>query len=112
MRDSRARRLLAGTLAAALASTAPAAWAGTASGDRRADAPVSHSHSVEPGVQAVAPADDDDLFSELAKNEDEGLARHVAGDLSTGEIILVVLLLIFLFPIGLIVLIILLVTDD
>jgi hypothetical protein len=48
------------------------------------------------------------LMSDLARVEDEGLTRHRAGGhWERHEIVIVVLLMIFLFPIGLIVLIVL-----
>jgi hypothetical protein len=51
-----------------------------------------------------------DPLDSLARHEDRSLERQRAsGEWSTGEIVVVVLLLIFLFPIGLIVLIILLI---
>jgi hypothetical protein len=49
-------------------------------------------------------------LSDLAAIEDEGLTRHAAGEWSDSEVVVVILLLIFLFPIGVIVLIILLCT--
>src|ERR1022692_4602167 len=48
-------------------------------------------------------------LSDLARLEDESLAKHTAGEWSDAEVILTLLLLIFLFPIGLIVLIVLLI---
>lgn len=50
-------------------------------------------------------------LSALAGIEDETLARHSAGEWSDSEVVMVILLLVFLFPIGLVVLIILLCTD-
>jgi len=51
-----------------------------------------------------------DPLDALARHEDRTLERQRAsGEWSTGEIVVVVLLLIFLFPIGLIVLIVLLI---
>lgn len=68
---------------------------------------TSQASSTKPATPSVAK---DDL-DEFAQAEDESLADHRASgeEWSTGEIIVVVLLLIFLFPIGLIVLIILLI---
>ena len=55
-----------------------------------------------------------DMLDALARDEDESLAKHRAsGERWTdGEVILVVLLLIFVFPVGLIVLIVLLIVKS
>lgn len=50
-------------------------------------------------------------LSALQGLEDESLAPHKAGEWSDTEVVMVILLLVFLFPIGLIVLIVLLCTD-
>lgn len=56
-------------------------------------------------------ADQDQLFRDLQSCEDEKLETRAAGEWSDSEVLLVVLLLIFLFPVGVIVLIVLLCTD-
>ena len=68
--------------------------------------------STEPSRTAPAPKTErDDVLRELESREDESLASHRASGWSTLRWVVVILLLIFLFPIGLIVLIILLIVD-
>jgi hypothetical protein len=99
---SRARRLLfAVALAAATLFSGTLARA-TDRPEARAAAPAS-----------VASPEVTRTMDDLASVEDENLARAKAGaHWTNGEIIVTVLLLIFLFPIGLIVLIVLLIKND
>lgn len=63
-------------------------------------------------VVDAAPTTTDALFEDLAAVEDPALADHVgAGSLSAGELALVIVFLILLFPVGIILLIIFLVDD-
>lgn len=59
----------------------------------------------------AAPTTTDDLFDDLAAVEDPTLADHVAAGLSAGELALVIVFLILLFPVGIILLIVFLVDD-
>lgn len=68
-----------------------------------------------PAVErAVAPTDDvATLFDDVAEAEDPALADHVAaGSLTAGELALVIIFIILLFPVGIILLIIFLIDDD
>lgn len=62
-------------------------------------------------VDDAAPATTDDLLADLAAAEDPALADHVAAGLSAGELALVIVFLILLFPVGIILLIVFLVDD-
>jgi hypothetical protein len=69
--------------------------------------------TTTPRVTDAAPTTTDELFDDLAAAEDPALADHVAGgSLSAGELALVIVFLILLFPVGIILLIIFLVDDD
>jgi hypothetical protein len=97
-RSRRAFDLLA-ALAVAAASTFLPVWTA-----RAAETPSAASSSTD----ARAPAASiDRSLDDLAAAEDEKLAEQKAGRWRDGEIVCVVLLLIFLFPIGLIVLVVL-----
>jgi len=79
---------------------------------RAADPPATT--AVRSASTSARPSLAPDTFDALARDEDESLAKHRAsGERWTdGEVILVVLLLIFVFPVGLIVLIVLLIVKS
>jgi hypothetical protein len=54
---------------------------------------------------------DEEYLAELAAAEDPALADHRAGDLTLAELVVSVIFLIILFPIGLLLLIIFIVSD-
>jgi hypothetical protein len=94
-----ARFVLAGALLLGPAATQARAETGPAVTTRIAESPR----------PTASPA----TLDALEREEDEGLATHRAsGGWAWWEILIVVLLLVFLFPIGLIVLIILLIVKD
>ena len=102
------------TLKRALACLLLAGLLGSPTAMARADAGDQGRAQLEHRSTGTAPAGTStqaQRLSDLSKVEDESLAEHAAGEWSNSEVVMVVLLLIFLFPIGLIVLIILLITD-
>ena len=106
-------------LVAVLSIVAREAFGAEPRGQREAPAPGARgasvlADSVAPHRSAVAPADDvAALFDDVAKAEDPALADHVAaGSLTAGELALVIIFIILLFPVGIILLIIFLVDDD
>lgn len=81
-------------------STAPTAGRGETAAEARQQAPA----PLNPQA---------DLFDDLAAAEDPALANHsVRGDLTAGEVILVILFMIIFFPVGIILLIVFLADDD
>lgn len=74
-------------------------------------AAVARPSAAEPSAASLAPVDD--LMGDLARVEDPALEEHVAaGSLTAGELALVIVFLILLFPVGIILLIVFLLDDD
>lgn len=111
-RDRRGRESLGRALALGLAVLLAAPLAVARAAGPSAPGPARATATGAPRVAtARGDAEQEQLFRELTPLEDESLAEHRAGGWSTFRIVVIVLLCIFLLPIGLIVLITCLIVD-